>query len=463
MQARRQSSDMMVMILRRRNRTTTTAVVVVLLFVAQLIMFNVDRISSFPTLNLQTISFKSCHYLKTSIRRIVLLPPPDSIRLLLAVGLGDEQGEGSGDDDARRRKKKNKYNQFSKIRHEDIGDPLDVLIAESKQKVEALQQEILENSSKSSKWKRIKEELANRIVLQQEENCNNNSNVINVNIKLNFPDTKKIDPYDPTTFGYMKIGHVTGAHGVRGWIKVESSSSTTSTAVSQQQQQQQQGYFLTAAGIRHLKPPNKRAPRQVLLLQGKHRLHDEYLLQLQDVDDRNTAMSLRGSTLYAREEDTHTKNNDNAPLLATSNGNDTSTINNDNDGITHAEMEKEGDEEYVIADLVGLDVYLSDDPTCFVGKVRGVVLGEEMCSIPGLKLHDMLEIALQKGPLPSFLRDELVLIPFVPDIVPSVNVPQECILIQPPAGLLNLTYAMRPEKVRIKAFLPPSKEPNNGD
>jgi hypothetical protein len=35
-----------------------------------------------------------------------------------------------------------------------------------------------------------------------------------------FPDEVDIDPYDPTTFGFMEVGVVLGAHGVKGELKV---------------------------------------------------------------------------------------------------------------------------------------------------------------------------------------------------------------------------------------------------
>ena len=53
------------------------------------------------------------------------------------------------------------------------------------------------------------------------------------------------------------------------------------------------------------------------------------------------------------------------------------------------------------------------------------------------------------------LKDELVLIPFVPQIVPRVSIRDRAIFIDPPSGLLDLTY-VREEKVRIKGFLPPA-------
>ena len=136
-----------------------------------------------------------------------------------------------------------------------------------------------------------------------------------------------------------------------------------------------------------MKAPQKRAPRQITLLEGKHRLGEEYLVRLKSVENREDAIQLRGHVMYAREEDK----------------------------IKPAEQE-----EFLIEDLVGLAVYLQDSVDSertenpFVGTVAGVVFAEEMCSIPGLG-HDMLEVSLPRGTggLPS-VHDELVLIPFVP-------------------------------------------------
>lgn len=291
-----------------------------------------------------------------------------------------------------RRKKKNKYENFSKTDAD--FDPFEKMIQESGQKVQQLDQEKKQNKETA-----------------------NPKPFIPLPPKIDYPDNKNIDPYDPATFGYVEVGIVTGAHGVHGWIKVQS---TTDFPLER----------LCKAGIRHLKPPMKRAPRRVTLLQGKHRLEDEYLLQLDVSEDRDTAQKLRGSVLYAREEEKVTP-------------------------------EKE---EYLVSDLVGLDVFLEQDATededssqnQFVGKVVGIVFAHEMCSIPGLG-HDMLEIGIPRGiGGTESLRDELVLIPMVPQIVPRVDIQGRAIYIDPPTGLLDLTY-VREDKVRIKGFLPPSK------
>lgn len=293
------------------------------------------------------------------------------------------------------RKKKNKYANFSKT-STDI-DPLEAMIAESAVKVQEIDEEKLRKKQAANPKPKIQPAP-----------------------KVEFPDNKNIDPYDPSTFGYVEVGIVTGAHGVHGWIKVKSTTDFPKERLCE------------AGSIRHLKLPSKRAPRQVTLLQGRPAHQDEYLLQLDDINDRDTAQRLRGSVLYAREEDKVTPQ----------------------------------EEEYLVSDMIGLEVFLDQEADgydsetgseLFVGTIGGIVLAEDFCSIPGLG-HDMLEIVIPRGiGGTSSLLDELVLIPMVPQIVSRVDVPGGAVYIDPPTGLLDLTY-VRDEKVRIKGFLPPAKE-----
>lgn len=131
--------------------------------------------------------------------------------------------------------------------------------------------------------------------------------------------------------------------------------------------------------------------------------------------------------------------------------------------ILYAREEDKADkkeDEFLVSDLVGLDVFSTVENTnttaLYVGKVGGVVFGEDISSVPGL--HDMLEVILSKGntSLPS-LSDELVLIPFVPEIVPMVDLAGGAIYIDPPTGLLDLSF-VRKEKIRIKGLLQPCKK-----
>lgn len=315
----------------------------------------------------------------------------------------------------KRKKKKNKYGEFSKADKMQV-DPFEALINESKEKNTEIKKEM---AKKKNKKIELDEEEVERLKMEKRERN-----------KILFPDNKAIDPYDPTTYGYTELGTILGPHGVHGLLKI--------AAVTDFPER------LCKPGIRHLKAQNRRSPREIRLLEGRHRLKNEYLVKFEGVSDRNEAVKLRGSVLFARQEE---------------------------------RPEDLGEDEYLVTDLVGLDVQLvtgygeddiededveSDDGDVvdsssmggkFVGVIRGVVLAEEMCSIPGLG-QDLLEVVLPRGKLgtPSW-RDELVLIPLVPSIVPTVDIERGLVYIDPPGGLLDLTY-VNEETVRIKGFLP---------
>ena len=201
---------------------------------------------------------------------------------------------------------------------------------------------------------------------------------------------------------------------------------------------------LCQPGTRHIKPPNRRSPREVQLIEGRplnlnttkkaeSGFSPTYLIRLENVDDRDEALQLRGYVLYALVDE---------------------KVNN---------LLKE--DEYIVSDLIGLNVFLdesTDDHSgkgfeeLFVGHIRGVVLGSEMCSIPGLG-QDLLEVALPSRSRDCGKREDLVLIPFVPEIVTRVNLEGRLISIIPPGGLLDLSYR-REEKVRIKGLLPQARD-----
>lgn len=302
----------------------------------------------------------------------------------------------------KRWKKKNKYTKFSKA-DKLVQDPLEAMTAESEAKRLELE---IETKRKLNK------------PLPSVDSLNKEPRERN---QILFPDTRTIDPYDPTTYGYTELGTITGAHGVHGLLKI--------SAVTEFSER------LCRPGLRHIKAPNRRSPRKIQLLQGRHRLGDEYLIKLEGIGDRDAANKLRGSVFYARQEE------------------------------RPEDLEQD---EYLVNDLVGLDVFLevgydesengvsSDLGGRFVGIIGGIVLAEDMCSIPGLG-QDLLEVILPRGPgRTASWRDEMVLIPLVPQIVPRIDLKTRAVHITPPNGLLDLTYE-REEKVRIKGFLPPAK------
>lgn len=226
---------------------------------------------------------------------------------------------------------------------------------------------------------------------------------------VTYPNTKSIDPYDPQTFGYIHIGTIQNAHGVHGWVKVATTTASDDTRFQ--------------PGLVYLKPARKRAPRPIQLLKGRKVDDDMYLVELLGIAEREEAQQLRGSVLYVREEQLIEDDEENTP------------------------------DEYVVSELVGLDVFLHEDTSQFVGTVAGVVFADDISSIPGG--HDYLEVSLPRGiGGTSSYKDELILIPLVPQIVPEVDVKKaRAVFVDPPDGLLDLKY-VRHEKTRIKGFLP---------
>jgi 16S rRNA processing protein RimM len=294
-----------------------------------------------------------------------------------------------------RKKKKNKYAKFSKADKIEL-DPFEALIKESEEKLQSIEEE-----------------------KQQKEKRDPLPAPPGTTRSLEFPNNKDINPYDPTTFGFVEIGSIMAPHGVHGWVKVQGCTDFPER--------------LTRPGMPlHMKAARKRAPRKFTLAAGKFLGNDQFLIQLQGYYNRTASETLKGSTLYfATQQDT---------------------------------VERE-DDEIVLSELIGLSVYrtIEEDEKQngdegLIGTILGVVLAEEMCAIPGL-LHDQLEIGLTRKNNNGAESEaqELLLIPLVPEIVPKIDLENQMVLLDPPAGLLDLTY-VKEEKVKIKGLLAPSKE-----
>jgi hypothetical protein len=121
------------------------------------------------------------------------------MRLSAALGSGPLQDR----DRPPRRQKVNKYKKKSESNDK---DPLELLIEESKTKLEEI------NKARNPKGRNT------RIATEELEELKSAPR------QFVFPDNKDIDPSDPTSFGFIEIGTVVGPHGVYGEIKVKSSS-----------------------------------------------------------------------------------------------------------------------------------------------------------------------------------------------------------------------------------------------
>ena len=337
----------------------------------------------------------------------------------------------------KKNKKKNKYAKFSKVEKIEK-DPFDALVEESEHKLKSIQEQ--KELDPLRRQEQAIVEQGGKILTEEEEKM----------MRLQFPNTTEINPYDATSFGYVPIGTIVGPHGVHGWTKVQAETDFPER--------------LTQAGmILHLKPPRRRAPRKVILATGKQVETNVFLIQLQGVYNRTTATKLKGAELYyATQQDTLVKKEEGEMLIS------------DYVGLKVYKHQKQSPDN-------STDQYENDkiNKHELVGEVLGVVLGEEMCSIPGL-VHDQLEIQIKidddiqndssdqernsnkrNGDKRRRMRrrppPKLVLIPMVPEIITKVDLEEQSVFIDPPAGLLDLTYE-REEKVKIKGLLAPASD-----
>ncbi len=120
-------------------------------------------------------------------------------------------------------KKKNKYANYSKTENLSM-DPLEALLNESRTKLRELHEETATSQSSPKKRQRNKKILSELTSLEAvdellaavggddkygkdedevEDSVNFEKRVRN---KRHFPDTTTIDPYDPTTYGYVELG-----------------------------------------------------------------------------------------------------------------------------------------------------------------------------------------------------------------------------------------------------------------
>jgi 16S rRNA processing protein RimM len=291
-----------------------------------------------------------------------------------------------------------------------------------------------------------------------------------------FRDISRVDPRDPYTFGYIKLGKVLGAHGVQGEVKVLLEPGTEESIIMKDT-------------IIYVKKPNRRTPRPIRVVQCRRQGNAEsqqdtvLLVELEGVQTRSMAEAFTRYELYAKSKD-------------------------------RSELKTD---EYTVRELVGLQCYLAQDMAAVqqwqasqqscqqqvlpitnaesqqhtqqepsprsdittsqpsvpqpIAVVVGVVPPEELCDSPAAAklMHAQLELRIlppdsssigkkvsnsiprkQRGP------PQHCLIPLVPSIVPVVDLQHRCLFLDPPPGLLELTYVIDTggKGRAVKGYLP---------
>jgi 16S rRNA processing protein RimM len=196
---------------------------------------------------------------------------------------------------------------------------------------------------------------------------------------------------------WLEIGIIVAPQGLRGEVRVLSESDFPAR--------------FEQPGKRWLLPPNNLPPQEVELLAG-HYLPGKniYVISLAGVEDRNQAEALRGCKLL----------------------------------VPHSDRPELAEDEYHVADLLNLEVYnqLTGEN---IGQVTDVLAAG----------NDLLEVRLHQQPggeksPPAHssqvtrqskrhkLKPTTVLIPFVKEIVPVVDLGGGRIEVVPPPGLLEI-------------------------
>lgn len=181
---------------------------------------------------------------------------------------------------------------------------------------------------------------------------------------------------------WLEIGTIVSAQGLKGEVRVYSDSDFPERFEN--------------PGERWLLQPNQTEPRSIDLLSGRYIPNKNlYIVKFAGVNDRNQAEELRGCKLMVPASD--------RPKLAA--------------------------DEYHVLDLVGLEVF---------NQLNGESIGFVIDLIPAG--NDLLLVK----PHDSSASDETdakqaeILIPFVKEIVPIVDLANKRIEINPPSGLLEV-------------------------
>lgn len=320
-----------------------------------------------------------------------------------------------------RRVKKNKYEQFSTQQV----DPL--LVAIEKAERDQLSLLMSHQSNNPVRGTTVP-------TIQASNNINTKlmKSKDDVSQLLLFRNSSSVVPSDPLTFGYIEIGMILGPHGVKGELKIQLESDFSELRAS-------------PGSILYVRKPNRRTPRAVQIVSSRKQSDNTYLVFLNQINSRLAALAFKRYVVYVKEED--------RPALQ--------------------------DDEYLIRDVVGMLCYSYSDyqrvttttphsednlsTITPIGVVVGIIPPDELCDTTFARLmHAQLELELfvqsnhhhQQQATNSESKKLLCMVPFVPSIVPVVDVANQCLFIDPPLGLLEMTYNEKPKRVVIRGYLP---------
>lgn len=325
-----------------------------------------------------------------------------------------------------------------------------------------------------------------------------------------FPDAADIDPYDPTTFGFTYLGKVVGVHGLKGEVKVEIESDFATSRL----------YVAGSKSVKtvHTKPPNRRFPKSTVIRSGRPLEDGMYLIRFHKCNTREAARRYLAFQIYTREDDRPEALEDDEYLVGDlvglralrafpSHGSQRADVT-DTDatpgeflgtiigvvtsdeltgvpGLTHDLLELQlppiKHDFSRARDNEGASASESESMVAMAGGDFEELEGEDLMMEELEELEELERLDMEEGsglaftPTAEAPDDALAfdfnhltapqvrtcLIPFVPQIVPEVDLGREIVYIDPPPGLLDLAVVQK-KKHRVRALIPEHAESLRG-
>ncbi len=215
-------------------------------------------------------------------------------------------------------------------------------------------------------------------------------------------------------------------------------------------------------------PARRFAPHSVLVTRDgrefivvkSRNFKNRWIVLFEGITDRNASEALNGLDLFVKKESSVPSHRDAEPFLDSASDSDSSdsslsSVNSSSHSSVHsseeilsgsshtessAELSEESEEEgWYLDDLVGLEVLQVDNPIAAreadYDGVNAHLIGT-VSAVYNNTAQDLLEIKLDPDVSSSGKRTAFI--PFVEQIVPIVDVEENYILVDPPAGLLDL-------------------------
>lgn len=328
----------------------------------------------------------------------------------------------------------------------------------------------------------------------------NQINDSNINMLLN----THFDPSDPYSFGFSCIGTFTGAHGIKGELKLFSSLFVTDL-LNQIEIIQKLGKLI------YVKHPHRRTPRPALLSSfRKSTANKLYIIKLRDVNDRSGAEYFKRYKVYLKREFMNFSNPSVDVAFSVDYG--TTCVQKKIKENVKTMISTGQNLDYYIKDLIGMNCYIhssnwtwtcSDDevtsqtssetinntkdkdydnslqfsqviplPTSkctLYGVVVDVLPPEVLCSSDQFVplMHPLLVLERTNYSHHAFSTNrhldsaERCLVPLVtPEIVANIDLPSKVLLLNNIPGLIESTTFHYKKKYHIRGYLKPARGSN---